>query len=626
MKQLLFLVFACIAAVSNGQVSLNLLFQDHMVLQRDHLVRFWGTGKPSEKISLSVDGITVNTVVDKSGKWEVLYPAHGAGGPYQIVIESTDYRSTIKDVWFGDVWIASGQSNMEWPLNGNVDGWQSEVANSSYNQIRFFKVPHQIGSSPQQSFNGGEWKIANPETSEHFSAVAWFFAKKNHLEKDVPVGIIESNWGGTPAEAWTPASRLVGVPGYELAAKEILDPKANWSDSIRANNERNETKYRRIGDEHSFLKTGTQLPGYNDSNWQQVALPNQEALTDFVWLRKHISLENTAESSLFLGDVTKTATYFVNGKLVGRESWQDDTPVLKIPENVLREGDNVIAIRCINDWDNKVYVGKPGAMYLEVGSERMDLSGDWLFSNQVEPPMPVVKRYNWLPGMIYHAMIAPIAGYTIKGVIWYQGESNADKPDQYYELFKTMIESWRIAWRQGEFPFLFVQLANFMERKPEPSESQWAALREAQSQVLQLPKTGMAVALDIGDALDIHPRNKRDVGERLWLAARNVAFGEALIHSGPTYKAHTMSGNRLVISYDYVGNGLISNGPVKGFALAGADGKYVWAEAKISDNQVVVWSDEITTPKYVRYGWADNPEVSLYNANGLPAVPFQQQL
>lgn len=626
MRNFTTLLFTCFVLIAQGQLAINPLFQDHMVLQRGQPVRLWGTGAPSQPVMISIDGFTVSTLVSDKGSWEVLYPAHGAGGPFTINIEASDTLISFQDVWFGDVWLASGQSNMEWPLNGKVEGWEEEVASGDYPQIRFFKVPHQIAAAPKSSFRGGGWKQANAETMGDFSAVAWFFAKKNHLEKKVPVGIIESNWGGTPAEAWTPATRLKEVPGYQQSAERVLDPTINWKDSIEANELRNQLKYQRIGDEHSFMKTGAQLSKYNDSGWQRITLPNQEALTDFVWLRKHVNLQQTGSATLYLGEVTKTATYFVNGKLVGRESWQDDTPVLSISKDLLRKGKNIITVRCINDWDNRVFVGKPDQMYLQVGGERIDLAGEWLYSNQIEPAMPRVEGYNWLPGMIYHAMIAPLAGYTIKGAIWYQGESNANKPEYYNELFETMIESWRVAWKQGEFPFLFVQLANFMERKMNPSESQWAELRNAQTQALELPKTGMAMALDIGDAQDIHPRNKRDVGERLWLAARKVAYDEAIVHSGPKYKDHQVVGQTVTLDFDHVGGGLISNGPVRGFALAGEDGVYVWAEAKIVDGQVKVWSDQVANPKYLRYGWADNPEISLYNADGLPAIPFQLKL
>jgi len=608
---------------AEAQLVLPQVFGDHMVLQRDQNVRFWGWAAPNEQISVEVDGFAVTTKASPEGKWEVLYPSHVAGGPYTIAVKAST-RIELTDVWFGDVWVAGGQSNMEWKLGGKINNWEAEIADSDYPQIRFFDVPRELALSPHDNISGGEWRVAGPKTAADISAVGWFFAKSNHLEKGVPVGLIQSNWGGTPAEAWTSAERLLEVPGYEKTAAEMLDATIDWEALKKANDDREKLKWELIGDETSFMSLGAHLVEYDDSAWKTVSLPNKEPIMDFVWVRKHVNLKSAKGVRLYMGEITQLCSVFMNGQLVSKESWQDSTGIVEISPDIARKGDNVIAIRASNSWDNRVWIGRSGEMWLEASGKKQSLEGEWKYSNTLEPAMPKVERFNWKPGVLYNGMIQPIAGYGIRGAIWYQGESNADKPHLYNELFEAMIEDWRIRWRQGNFPFLFVQLANFMERKDLPQESQWAELREAQTQALQLPNTGMATIIDIGEANDIHPRNKQDVGRRLWAAARKVVFNEEVVFSGPSFSSQEIQGDRIILSFDQVGSGLMTtSGDPVGFAIAGADKQFVWAEAKIEGDQVVVWNDQIANPEYVRYAWADNPACNLYNKEGLPAVPFR---
>lgn len=610
-------------------LKLPLVFNDHMVLQRNADIRIWGWADAGTQVTINLNDDSRKTTASlNNGTWETLLPAQKAGGPYTMTVSAGAESRVLRDVYIGDVWVAGGQSNMEWKLNWVVENWEEEVDKSGdYPEIRFYDTPRATAPSPQKELPGGEWKIANPDNAGNFSAVAWYFAKLNHADKDVPVGIVESNWGGTPAEAWTPADRLLTVEGYMEAAKRVLDTDVNWKNEFAKNEERQQRKNTLVADPSIGIEAGVHQPDFDDENWDQVILPTIKPLSDIVWLRKTFTVNQNDISSaeLFTGDVSQESIFYINGEEVGRKGWQKSNTSFEIDPAVFESGTNMIAFRAVNSWNNQVNIGGKHNIFLAINGDTLDLTGEWKFSNKVEPEMPEVIRYEWEPGFLYNAMIHPLAGYTIKGAIWYQGESNVGANQYYNELFEAMIEEWRKSWNQDDFPFLFVQLANFLQKRETPYDSDWARLQEAQTQTLSLTNTGMATIIDIGDANDIHPRNKHDVGKRLWLAAQKVAFGEQLVYSGPMYRGHTVEGNKIRIAFNHVGSGLINKGgdEIEGFAIAGADKEFHWAKAKIEDNQIVVWSDRVDHPIAVRYGWADNPDVSLYNNEGLPAVPFR---
>ena len=387
----------------------------------------------------------------------------------------------------------------------------------------------------------------------------------------------------------------------------------------------NRIKYERVQDTEDFKIYGAHTMNFDDSEWKEISLPNEKVLRDFVWLRKTFELKEVDDAELSFGNPGKFTVAFVNGKHVYTKIWSDDPEVIKIDKKYLKKGKNVIAVRTVEDWSNDTYFGKTGEMWIKTNGKTIDLEGLWKFSNRVEPPLPATTRYEHKPGALFNSMIKPVAGYTIKGAIWYQGESNVDKNQYYNELFEAMIEEWRNYWKQDDFPFLFVQLANYQQKYDYPTDSGWARLQEAQTQTLSLANTGMAVIVDIGDANDIHPRNKQDVGYRLWQSARHVAFNEDIVYSGPMYRSHVIEGNTIRVSFDHTGSGLIikNSDKVDGFAIAGKDGVFYWAKATIDGNQIVLRSDNVPEPVYIRYAWADNPDVSLYNKEGLPAVPFR---
>ncbi|MGC8784903.1 MAG: sialate O-acetylesterase [Armatimonadota bacterium] len=488
-----------LAVSAVADVRLARIFSDHAVLQQRKLVPVWGTADPGEKVTVEFRGQKVSTVANDNGEWRVTLKPMPAGGPFQMTVRGNN-TIVLDDVLVGEVWICSGQSNMEWPvaLSNNAE---QEIAQANYPQIRLFTVPKAVSDQPLKDLNGGAWQPCTPETVRSFSAVGYFFIRELHRTLKVPVGMIQSAWGGTPAESWTSKPTLMANP------------------SLR----------------------------YLLENWQRAEANYPQVLENY---QKQLA------------------------------AWE------KAAAQARAEG-------------------KP---------------------EPKKPDQPQDPRTNpWKPSGLFNAMIAPIVPYALQGVIWYQGESNAGRAYEYRTLFPAMIQDWREAWAQGDFPFLFVQLANFMAVKPEPGESAWAELREAQTMALALPKTGMAVAIDIGDANDIHPRNKQDVGKRLALNALAIAYGKKVVYSGPLYERMKREGNAIRLYFKHVNGGLTTpNGePLRGFAIAGADRRFVWAEARIEGNTVVVSSPQVPEPVAVRYAWADNPVCNLYNRAGLPASPFR---
>ena len=602
------------------------LFADHMVLQRDQPVRVWGWAEPGQRVSVRIADFDVPAMTGPTGRWQTLLPPFEAGGPRTLTVEA-GATVTVHDILFGDVWLASGQSNMEFKLGSGVVNGEQEIAEADHPQIRFFTVPNVVSPAPRPELESGEWRICSPENAPEMSAVAYFFARHLHREEGVPIGIVDATWGGTPAEAWTSAEMNLSLPHYRGPMTEILDSDRDWQREFDENEARGVAKWEQIEDLEKATSYGAHRPDYDDGSWKTVELPNQPPLSDFVWLRRTVALEKGGEPGyrLRLGTFANVSAVFVNGTQVYHKAGNARIREVQIPDGVLRRGDNLIAIRALNDWNNETYIDSPMDLGPEGGAPVVSLEGAWRFSSSVEPPMPEYVRYSHTPSFLYNGMIAPIEGYTLTGAIWYQGESNAGEAHAYRTLFPAMIQDWRVRWRQGNWPFLFVQLANWRARKPQPAASDWAELREAQLMTLALPETGMAVTIDIGEADDIHPRNKQDVGKRLALAARKLAYGEDLVYSGPLYRSMEVRGSEVVLSFDLVESGLAARDgeTLTGFAVAGADRQFAWAEARIEGDQVVVRSDLVAAPVAVRYGWADNPACNLVNREGLPASPFR---
>lgn len=630
------LIFISLTAFS--QVRLPKLISDSMVLQRDSTVKIWGWAARNENVSIQFMGSSYQTKADEKGNWSIKLSGLKAGGPYQMEIKASN-AITINDIMIGDVWVCSGQSNMELPMRRVSWNYPGEIENSENKYIRQFLVPDKYNFDvPQNDLSSGSWKIASPENTPDFSATAYFFAKQFYKKYKVPIGLINSALGGSPVEAWISENTLKEFPKYYNEAKIFRDTLlikiTEDYDRTRQN-----TWYALLHKEDEGFKDTNNIwykTNLNTSDWSFVSVPGYWSNTQIgpvigsVWFRKNIdipALLTDAPALLILGRIKDSDSVYVNGEFVGTTGYEWPPRRYNIPVGLLHEGENTITVRVICTSGNGGFV--PGKEYkIEWEHNSVNLEGDWKYCLGSEMPVLASQTFiRWKPMGLYNAMIAPLINYSIKGVIWYQGESNAGRPGDYFSLFSAMINDWRNNWNEGNFPFLYVQLPNFMDVKDQPSESEWAMLREAQLQALSLNNTGMAVTIDIGEWSDIHPLDKKDVGERLFIAAEKVAYGnEEVIYSGPIYHSMKIEGNKIILTFTNIGSGLITkeNGELMSFAIAGRDKHFVWAKAKIEGDSVVVWSDEVSNPIAVRYAWADNPvNANLYNKEGLPASPFR---
>ncbi len=625
-RQLLLIVFIFTNMPAFSAVKVAGIFSDNMVLQRGMNVPVWGTANGGEKVTVTIGGFSCTTVTPVTRNWKVYLQPFEAGGPHELVVKGEN-EIRFKDVLFGEVWVASGQSNMQWTLESSNNGAE-EVKNANYADIRLFYVPRRAAYSPKTDLEGGKWEKCTPESAKGFSGVAYFFGRDLYKELNVPIGLINCNWGGTVAEAWTSSEMLKSLADFKGKMIE-LEQGPNWEEDLAANDEHAKKKQDIIDNSYKGLEQGILKANYNVNDWPVVIAPNwEEKLNGVVWLRRMIEIPaefKGKELRFDLGRLENFATVYFNETRLGTVN-SPNFGAFTVPGNLVKAGKNAITVRLVHRWGNPNFTGPVDNMKLIAtnGAILEDLSGPWKYKTGLEPEFPEVKSYQNYQASLYNGMLYPIIPYGIQGVIWYQGESNAGRAYQYQSLFQSMIEDWRIQWGQGYFPFLYVQLANYMDIPNEPGDDNWAELREAQTMALRLPNTGMAVITDIGERFDIHPRNKQDVGYRLALAAKKVAYGKDVVFSGPMYTGMEIIGLEIRISFDYVANGLMAKGEkLKGFQIAGADRKWYWADAQIVGGKVYVTSEKVKQPAAVRYGWSINSEANLFNKNGLPASPFR---
>ena len=628
-------------AVAEEKPLVHPLFTDHMVLQRELPAPVWGWAAPGCEIKVSLAGKTATAKADSAGRWQVKLGPFPAGGPHSLRVEGP-LTVIVQDVLVGDVWICSGQSNMEMGMGG-VNKSQQEIAAADHPKLRLFTVPKRVSLRPQELVSS-QWEVCSPQTVAGFSAVGYFFGRDLNKALDVPIGLIHTSWGGTVAEAWTSAEALNTMDDFQPAVSQFqqlaaaLESGTDKFDEQLAN-------WWRANDPGSAAGLGWADPVQKTADWKTMNLPTaweQAGLPDFdgvVWFRKEFDLPESAagqDGTLSLGPVDDIDTTWVNGVRVGGMSTWTDLRVYKVPGRILKAGRNVVAVRVLDTGGVGGICGQADQLRFEPGGngKPIPLAGPWQYKASTSLPQtkPVPQRLDNNPNVttvLYNGMIAPLVPYGLKGAIWYQGESNAGRPLQYRTLLPTMIWDWRSRFGVGDFPFLIVQLANFMGVQQQPTESGWAELREAQLlTTLKDPRCGLAVAIDIGEANDIHPRNKQDVGARLALAARGIAYGQSIEYSGPVFKSMEVADGKARLRFEHLGGGLVAKGggPLKGFAIAGADKRFVFAEAKIDGDAVVVSSPEVSQPVAVRYGWANNPVCNFYNQAGLPASPFRTDI
>lgn len=635
MKKILVLIVLFCTQLTYAQVKLPRIFGDHMVLQRDHTINVWGWAASKEKIQVQMNNQKKTATADKDGNWKVVLDAQKAGGPYQLVVKGKS-TITLKDIWLGDVWVCSGQSNMEWIVN-NSNNAAKEIQQANYPQIRHFKVPNTISAVPEKDVTGGEWKVCSPETVGDFTAVGYFFAREINKDLNIPIGLINTSWGGTHSETWTSREAFEGSAEFKSMIAGM--PKLNLDSISKVNlakaNKRIESLQGPLETNANTIAQWKEV-SFDDTAWPKMNIPGlweQQALGDLdgvVWFRKTITLtaaQASKESTLELGMIDDSDDTFVNGKKVGetKSKWNEKR-VYSIPAGILKEGKNVIAVKVEDTGGGGGIHGEPEQVKLNVNGGVIALAGQWSYHIESLSANAGVGP-NSYPTLLYNAMVKPLIPFTIKGALWYQGEANAGRAYQYRTAFPLMITDWRKQWGQGDFPFYFVQLASFNANNGNSAVgSDWAELREAQTMTLSLPNTGMAVTTDIGEAFDIHPRNKQDVGKRLAAVALHNTYGKNVEDRGPVYQSMKIEGNKAIITFTHA-NGLNTKdryGYIKGFEIAGADQKFYYAQAFIEGDHVIVSSDAVKQPVAVRFGWADDAaDDNLFNKEAFPAEPFR---
>lgn len=627
------------AASVMAKVKLPSFFSDNMVLQQKASVPLFGEASANAniKVTASWESRTHTLKAGANGKWQVSLKTPSYGGPYTITINDGD-TVTLSNILIGEVWLCSGQSNMEMPLDGwgKINNYQQEIDRANFPEIRLLQAEHVTSAKPLDDLkvqhNG--WQVCSPETIADFSSTAYFFAKKIYEEKHIPIGLLHSSWGGTVIEAWTSTGALRTIHDFDSAIESLHSEsvqqkiKKKYDADMKVWQEALQKTER--GDKGKWLATGI------DNSWKTMRLPQfweNDALVGFdgiVWFKKEITLPEHLKGQeltfrFYADDDDKV---WINGVYIGYTSGYNIQRQYTIPASVWKDKGNVITIRVTDGTGGGGIYGKDDELILIGKNAEYSLAGDWKYAVGVDyrelPPAPYIPAPQNMPTVLYNAMIHPLIKLPIAGVIWYQGESNADRAHQYQTLMPLLIKDWREKFNNKDLPFYYVQLANYMKRREQPEPSAWAELREAQLKTLALPNTGMIVATDIGDAGDIHPKNKQEIGYRLANIALAKTYGVNMPYSGPLYKSFVKKGNAFAVSFNY-NNGLkASDGKrLKGFEIAGSDKVFHWADAKIEGDTIIVTSPKIKEPVAVRYNWADNPDGNLTNASGLPASSFR---
>lgn len=656
---------AALSQICFGQnfAGLPVIFSDNMVLQQNTNVPFWGKAQMDGELKISADwGETVKVTIKKDNNWFVKLRTPKAGGPYNVKLQAGDSILVYKNVLVGEVWVCSGQSNMEmpvegWPPKDTINNSYSVIKNSQNQQIHLFTVVKAVADN-KQSGCGGTWVECNPENAAKFSATAYFFGKKLNDELKIPIGLIHTSWGGTPIEAWISSDYLKDIPDYKsiidkisMSSKETKK-MTDWLETFPVmdmNNKTGADKWQGIlsGD------AGCEQAGYNDSLWHVMKLPTNWESTEvgdldgLVWFRKKIEIPQTWANKdlvLELGPVDDMDETYVNGTKIGQMMkdglWQVDR-VYDIPKELVKDNTLTIAVRVLDTQGGGGIYGQESklSVHPKGSDEKISLAGDWKYlpvavykggkfyvigakgEKYYSHPKMVIELTAYTPTALYNAMINPLIPYGIKGAIWYQGESNAGQPERYTDLMKRMITNWRKEWMEGEFPFYYVQIAPFDYGEKTQSQK----LREAQLKALSIPNTGMAVTMDIGSPITIHPGNKKEVGARLalWALAKN--YDKDVNYSGPLFKEMKISGKNISLCFTHTEKGLLLQ-PIKGnnnFLIAGKDKVFKPANVKIKGDMLIVSNDEIAEPVAVRYCWGNIKEATLFNRAGLPASSFR---
>jgi sialate O-acetylesterase len=659
-------VALCLSPRMNANITLPSLFSDHAVLQRSEAVPIWGRAQPGEEVTVALADEVATATTGRDGNWRAtLNLSKTASGPFQLQVKGAN-QVEVSDVVIGEVWMCSGQSNMDWSVSRTIDA-DSAIAVSFNDNLRVFEPVRRTSARPAEELEG-KWLVADPTVTGRFPAVGYFFGKALQDSIGGPVGLLSISWGGTPVEAWTSREALQSDPSLKVGS-EIMRRRtdgypaelAEYVGKLDAWEQKYERRERSSDDPGSYAK-----PGISTSDWTPVTLPgplSRAGLPDagVIWIRRQFPITQAMTvGPLFieLGILHDFDTAYLDGQKVGETTPRTAgaaSPRVYYIEKA-KEGEVTVAVRLVAPAGGAGVFGPESAFCID-GSP---LSGPWLAkvehplppaSDQARAeypaPMPTAPSESKTPSYVYNGMVAPVIPYGIKGVAWYQGEDNGPRALQYRTAFPLMINDWRNRWGEGAFPFFFCQLANYGKVSSEPADSAWAELREAQTRTLSLPNTGQAILLDLGEEADIHPRDKREVGSRLARIALAETYGRTIEYSGPVFESMESAGGALRLRFSHCKGGLVAraipatyrprtvdvtrvprvrNSPgseVEGFAICGADHVWRWADAAVDGASVVVTAKGVNQPIAVRYAWGDSPVFNLYNRDGLPAGPFR---
>ncbi|WP_167459391.1 sialate O-acetylesterase [Pedobacter jejuensis] len=610
-----------------------------MVLQREKPIKIWGYGTPGEKIVLKFAEKDFTTTTSSSGKWEITMPKMKAGGPYQMVLTGEN-KITLSNILIGDLWICSGQSNMEFNLK-DVFNADREVNAANYPQIRLYSIDKQISLTEKEDTKGS-WNLCTSDNAKYFSAIGYFFGRRINQDLKVPIGLINASWGGTVIESWICKDGLLNEETFGKKAQEVSKfDTATYNKNQRLLNNKWVADFNR---QDEGFKDGNYIWGNaNSSNWNNINMPNGWEFTGkpdlwemdgIVWFKKEVELTEKdlqQNAILNLGVILNADKTFFNGVLIGEtdDAW-GKVRNYTIPKKLLKIGKNTITVRIENYGGDGGFSNKADQFYIYTNEKTTNLAGEWKYKigyklTTYNRPEKQINP-NTLPTLMYNNMISPLVDLSIKGVLWYQGESNWDRGYQYRELFPRMISDWRMKFKDKDFPFLFVQLANYHKKSDNPADSYLAEVREAQDLTQKVENTGMVTAIDVGDAANIHPKNKQEVGRRLALLAEKQVYNLDADSLSSSYESFKINGNSIQLKFKNVYDGLKSKSGILGnFQIAGANKVWYWANAKItSKNTIDVSSDKVQDPIAVRYAWEDNPaEANVINSKGLPLFPFR---
>jgi sialate O-acetylesterase len=605
-----------------------------MVLQRGKPIPVWGTAGQNEKFTLTFHDQKLAVTANAAGKWKIELRPEKEGGPYTLSLFGSAIKK-LNDIWVGDVWLCSGQSNMEFTV-ASANNSKEEIASANNFKIRHLMVPKAIGDKPKEDIVENIWHTANPAFVGGFTAVGYYFAKEIYNQTHVPIGLLHTSWGGTEVETWISREALSNNPEFKELMGQL--PVMNLDSLADVKNKLMLEKIKKVqtGLPTAEVAESWKEPFLDDQSWPKMQLPGlweQTVLPDLdgiVYLRKTVMIPATEVGKtgmLSLSMIDDNDVTYINGVKVGNTNGYNIKRVYTIQPGVLKPGKNVIVIRIEDTGGGGGVYGEATDLTLSVGNNKQDLRGEWHFQIASLGKASAVGP-NSYPTLLYNAMLHPLLPFAIKGALWYQGESNAGRAYQYRKAFPLMITDWRTRFKQGDFPFYFVQLASFNSANGNSENgSNWAELREAQTLTLKLPHTGMAVTTDIGESKDIHPKNKQDVGKRLAAWSLHDDYGKQGEFTGPIYSTHKIVGNTMEIQFSHAAKGFTikgASGKILGFEIAGADKKFYPAEAVIKGNLIVVSSDKVATPASVHFGWADDAGIcNLFNKEGFPASPFR---